>query len=121
MRTDEEDRYDYLDTDSLESIKFPILVFVVEHTPGLPWPLPLETEMKFQLQGSMTLHGVTRPVTWEATARLTPDGLMGQARTSFKFEKFDMEKPSRFFILTVEDNIRLEIDFVGTIIYGPAG
>ena len=121
LRSDEEDRDDFLQTNSLESIKFPMAVFVVEDTPGMPWPLPQETEMEFQLQGTMTMHGVTRPLTWDATARLTPDGLTGRARTSFKFEKFDMEKPSRYFLLTVEDNIRLELDFVGAIISGPTG
>ena len=60
----------------------------------------------------MTVHGVTSPATWEVTAQFTPQGASGRARTSFDFAKFGIRKPSLFFLLSVEDLIRLELDFV---------
>jgi hypothetical protein len=63
----------------------------------------------------MTAHGVTRPSTWDLTARLDSGVLVGTARTSFDFDTFDMEKPSVFFLLSVEDNIRLELDLVARL------
>ncbi len=60
----------------------------------------------------MTVHGVTSPATWDVTAQFTSLEATGQARTSFNFAKFGMEKPSVFFLLTVEDLIRLELNFV---------
>jgi polyisoprenoid-binding protein YceI len=118
LRSDEDDRDDFLMDRSLESIKFPLAEYAVEQTPGLPWPLPQDGEAAFQLEGSMTLHGVTSPLTWEVVASFSPDGATGQAKTSFKFDKFNIEKPSLFFLLSVEDNIRLELDFVVSL--GPA-
>lgn len=115
LRSDEDDRDEFLEDRSLESIKFPLAEYVVEQTPGLPWPLPQAGEISFQLRGSMTMHGVTSPLAWEVVARFSPDGATGRAKTSFKFDKFDIEKPSLFFLLSVEDNIRLELDFVLSI------
>jgi hypothetical protein len=48
-------------------------------------------------------------------APFSPDTLQGQARTRFPFDKFQMERPTGFFVLSVEDDIRLEVDLVATI------
>lgn len=121
LRSDDDDRDDFLQTDSLESIKFPLAEFVVEDTRNLPWPLPENRDLQFELLGRMKVHGVTKPITWDVMMRLSPDGLTGQAKTSFEFDTFDMERPSVFFLLTVDDNIRLELDLVGAIIPGFSG
>jgi len=118
LRSDEDDRDDFLRTESLESDRFPLAELIVAQTPGLPWPLPREGVTTFQLQGTMTLHGVTSPTTWEVTARFNTGEMRGEARTSFKFDKFNMKRPSAFFLLSVEDNIRLELDFVASITSG---
>ena len=112
LRSDEDERDEFLWEESLESLKFSVAEFVLEQAPGLPWPLPQEGQIEFQLQGEMSIHGVTSPATWDATAQFTSLGATGQARTSFNFAKFGMEKPSVFFLLSVEDLIRLELDFV---------
>ncbi len=116
LRSDDEERDEYLEEEGLESLKFSVAEFVLEQAPELPWPLPQDGQIEFQLQGNMTLHGVTSPATWEVTAQFTPQGATGQARTSFNFAKFSIERPSAFFLLSVEDLIRLELDFV--LVYG---
>ena len=117
LSSDDQERDEFLEEESLESNKFSVAEFVIEDAPGLPWPLPQDGQHDFQLRGEMTVHGVTSPTTWEVTAQFTPQGAIGQARTRFNFAKFDMEKPSAFFLLSVEDLIRLELDFV--LGYGP--
>ena len=84
----------------------------------LPWPLPTDGETSFQLAGDMTVHGVTKPATWEVTAQFSDGSVTGQAKTSFTFGTFDMAVPRLFFILSVEDNIRLEMDFVASVTSG---
>jgi polyisoprenoid-binding protein YceI len=112
LRSDDDDRDDYLRGDSLESEKFPLAEFVVTGTPGMPWPLPREGEVNFQLQGDMTIRDTTSPVVWEVTAQFSPDQLVGTARTHFDFARFHLTRPSRLYLLSVEDDIRLELDFV---------
>lgn len=115
LHSDDSDRDDYLRTGGLESNRFQEIDMVVESASGLPWPLPRNGETRFQLRGSMTAHGVTSPTTWEVTARFSPSGVQGQATTSFTFDKFGMKRPTAFFLLSVEDSIRLELDFVATV------
>ncbi len=116
LRSDDEERDEYLEEEGLESLKFPAAEFVLEQAPGLPWPLPQEGQIEFQLHGEMTVHSATSPASWDVTAQFTPQGATGQASTSFDFAKFSIERPSAFFLLSVEDRIRLELDFV--LVYG---
>ena len=71
----------------------------------------------FELTGDMTLHGVTQEITWEMLVTYNLDaGLAeGKAQTSITFDMFDLTKPALPFLLTVEDEIRLEIDFKALI------
>ena len=115
LNSDDPDRDDFLLGESLESERFPFAEFVVREAPGLPRPLPQEGEASFQLVGDMTLHDTTSPLTWEVTAQFVPEQVTGTATTNFTFSTFQMVRPSRFFLLSVEDNIRLEIDFIASI------
>lgn len=115
LHSDDADRDDFLLGKSLESERFPLAEFVVEEAPGLPWPLPQEGEANFQLIGDMTLHNNTSPLTWEVTAQFAPEQVTGTARTNFTFSTFHMVRPSQLFLLSVEDDIRLEIDFIASI------
>jgi hypothetical protein len=39
----------------------------------------------------------------------------GQARTNFPFEDFDLEVPRVAILLSVENNIRLELELTGSV------
>ena len=60
----------------------------------------------------MTVRDVTKEVTWEITAQFGEDQITGTATTDFTFDEFDLNVPSVAVVLSVENNIRLEIDFV---------
>ena len=116
LRSDSDRRDGYVRSNTLETSKYPTAELVVTSTPGLPWPLPSSGEVTFQIVGDMTIHGVTSELTWEATAQAGEDGsVTGTAKTNFTFDTFDMDIPSVFVVVSVQDNIRLEIDFVGTV------
>ena len=118
LHSDQQRRDEYLNRNSLESDAFPFAEFVVRKTLGLDWPLPVAGNAEFQLIGDMTIHGETSPLTWDVDVTISPEGGTGQARTSFPFGTFDMEIPRLFFVLSVEDNIRLELDLVFDIVLG---
>lgn len=111
LRSDESRRDNYIKQNTLHTNQFPLAEFVPTEARGLPSTLPASGEATFQLVGDMTIHGVTRPVTWDVTARLASDEVTGSAKTSFKFGDFGMTVPRVMVVLSVEDNIWVEVDF----------
>jgi hypothetical protein len=63
----------------------------------------------------MTIRDVTRPVALEVDADFTGDSFTAIASTIITFDQFDMSKPRLAFILSVEDEIRLELDIQALI------
>ena len=111
LRSDESRRDDYLRRSAVQTGAYPLAKFVPRQITGLPWPLPENGTIAFQLSGDMTIRATTAPVSWEMTASLSPHGAVGQAKTSFTFGHFGMSVPRVFVVLSVDDNIRLELDF----------
>jgi len=111
LQSNEQRRDNFIKSNTLEVSRYPTAEFVPREARGLPWPLPASGEATFQLVGDMTIHGTTRPVTWDVTAKFAGDQVTGTATTSFKFGDFNMQVPRVAVVLSVEDNIRLEVDF----------
>ena len=65
--------------------------------------------------GDMTIRGVTKPLTWMVTAQFDDDSATGHAKTSFTFSDFGIPIPRIFFIVSVDENVRLEMDYVLSI------
>ena len=59
----------------------------------------------------MTIHGVTKEITFDVSGTFRGDTVQGKALTSFPFSLFNLTQPRLPFLLSVEDEIRLEIDF----------
>ena len=101
---------------AFEAEKFPQAVFVARRIEGSPFtadesmPFPI---VSFQLIGDMTLHGVTKEISWDVYATYDVDkGIVeGKALTNFPFSTFGLAIPGHPMLVSVEDNIRLEIDF----------
>lgn len=114
--TSDEDRRDrYVRNSTLSTSQFPSVEIVVTGVEGLDWPFPDSGETTFQLTGDMTIREVTGPVTWDVEAQSTGGSVTGQARTVITFDQFDLSKPSLAFIVSVEDEIRLELDIEAAI------
>jgi polyisoprenoid-binding protein YceI len=111
LRSDESRRDNFISRNTLQTSQYPTVEFVPTEARGLPVPLPTSGQGTFELVGDLTLHGVTKPITWQVNASLDGQSLTGTATTSFKFADFGMTVPRAFVVLSVEDNIRLEIDF----------
>lgn len=118
LRSDEPRRDQYLQNNALESSKYPKGVFAVREIVGLPRPWPIIGDATFQLTGDMTIHGVSRPLSWDVVATFHDNHVVGQAKTRFTFDEFGISVPSLFFILSVDNDIRLELDFVAEVITG---
>lgn len=80
---------------------------------GLPERVTFGAPASFQISGRLTVHGVTREVTFEAM--LTPASdtrIEGNAQATVRYQDFGMAIPEAPGVANVSDEVRLEIDFV---------
>ena len=78
---------------------------------GLTLPLPTSGTRTFQVVGDLTVHGVTKPTTWNVTASFNNGRVSGAAATSFLFSDFGLNQPRVPVVLSVADSIKLEYTF----------
>ena len=111
LRSDESRRDNFIQRNTLQTDRFPTAEFVPREAPGLPIPLPASGQAAFQLVGELTVHGVARPATWEATASFGEQEVAGTAVTRVKMTDFGMTPPRVGPVLSLEDELTLELDF----------
>ncbi len=124
LKSDQALRDMFLQGNVLQTAKFPMLEFVPQRAVGMPFPLPLGTKLQgtnitmpqaagFQLVGNMTVHGVTKEVTWNIVSTINAETVSGRATTSILFSTFGITKPAVPLLASVEDKIELEVEFRG--------
>jgi polyisoprenoid-binding protein YceI len=109
LQTDSSMRDNFVRRNVLQTDQYPQAVFVPTQVTGLSTPLPPTGDVSFKLIGNLTLHGVTKPVTWDVTGTAQNGSAKGTATTSFKFEDFNMNQPQVPIVLSVVDNITLQV------------
>ncbi|MSQ27419.1 MAG: YceI family protein [Dehalococcoidia bacterium] len=114
IKSDRANRDRDINTKTLEVEKFPNAEFTIRDIKGLGAPMPAAGSRELELVGDLSIHGVSVPVTWKATAQFTETQVKGLATTAVTFAPFGMQNPKSQFQLSVEDNIRLELEFVFT-------
>jgi len=110
LESDSARRDNYVRENTLETQRYPTAEFVIREAPGLPNPLPTSGEAQFQVVGDLTVHGVTRPATWDATAQFDEEGATVNATTSVAITDFGMTPPQVGPVLSIEDEAGLELD-----------
>jgi polyisoprenoid-binding protein YceI len=110
LKSDRSQRDNFIKRGVLQTDQYPTAVFVPTQVTGLPSTLPSSGIVSFKLTGDLTIRDVTKPVTWDVTANVQGNDVTGQATTNFKFEDFSLTQPKVPVVLSVEDNIKLELD-----------
>lgn len=110
LQTDESMRDNYVRRNILQTDQYPQAVFVPTQAVGFPLPLPQSGKVAFKLTGNLTIKDVTKPVTFDVTGTIQNNSFTGVATTSFKFEDFNLPQPQVPVVLSVVDNINLELD-----------
>ncbi|TAK25779.1 MAG: YceI family protein [Chloroflexota bacterium] len=110
LASDEPDRDAYVQQFTLETIKFPTADFAPREFKGLVSPVPTNGPVKGQIVGDLTVHGVTKPVTFDFDGTLQGDSFKGTARGETKLSDFGMTVPSVAILISVEDKVRFEIE-----------
>ena len=112
LKSDSSRRDRYISRRSLESEKYPEATIFIKEIRNLPWPLPESGSAEINIIGDMNVHGVTDRIAWDTDVNFNKNKINGIAKTNFKFEKFNMDLPRGAIVLSVENNIRLELEFV---------
>lgn len=111
LKSGQDLRDNYLRRNTLQVEPFPTAGFAVKRITGIASPLPSSGQATFHIAGDFTVHGVTKPATWDVSAQFTPQEVTGMATTIIKLEDFGMTRPTVGPVLSIEENIILELDF----------
>ncbi len=111
MTSDQSMRDGYIRNRTLETEKFPEAVFVPATVSGVPKMVPSAGQLGVSLAGNLTIHGVTKPVTFKGIATIDPRSstVAGRALTTISFSDFGLPKPTLARLVSVEDKITLEL------------
>jgi polyisoprenoid-binding protein YceI len=116
LRSDSAQRDRYIKQQTLETRTYPLAEFTPSRATGLSLPLRADGEVAFKLTGSMAIHGVTRDVAFDVTAARVGREVVVTARNAapWRFADFGLEIPRVLTVLSIVDEIRLEVQLVAT-------
>jgi polyisoprenoid-binding protein YceI len=115
LQSDSSMRDNYIKRSTLQVADFPTADFRVTSAPGLPVPIPTSGSATFELVGDLTVHGVTRPTTWQSTATFADRDVTGTATTTVLMTDFGMTPPRVGSVVSIEDSVLLELDVRATV------
>jgi polyisoprenoid-binding protein YceI len=117
LQSDRSMRDNFVRRNILQTDQYPQAVFVPTQINGLSNPIPQSGSVTFQVTGDLTIRDVTKPVTWDVTGKISNGEATGKVTTSFTFAYFNLEQPKVPVVLSVKDNIILEVE----VALNPAG
>lgn len=109
LRTDDSSRDNAIRRAYLESLRYPLATFRNATLSDMPLQLTEGVTFTFKMTGDLTVRDVTRQVTWDVEAAVTPGELTASASTAIKLSDFGINPPS-LSILRVEDDMVLRLD-----------
>ncbi len=95
--------------------QYEFVTFAPTKITGLPDKLSPGQSYTFQIAGDLTVRSITKPVTFDATAKLVADSpahLDGTATTTVHRADFQLQIPNVPSVANVSDDVKLQIDFV---------
>jgi polyisoprenoid-binding protein YceI len=114
LTSDESKRDQRIRSQWLESDTYPFATFVSTGVTGVPDNYTEGQKISFKLTGNMTIHDVTKPVTFDVTGTLAGNTVTGTATTQILMKDFGFEPPSVAGILTVKDGVTVTVNFTAT-------
>jgi polyisoprenoid-binding protein YceI len=112
LKSDSDLRDEWIKVNTLNTRSFPRAEFSPARVTGVPLPLPASGEWNATIEGTMKIHGVDRPVSWPVQVTRSAGDTRVRGATAFRFGDYGMAVPANRLILSVVDDVRLEIDVV---------
>lgn len=108
LRTDESLRDNYIKNNTLNTSRYPFAEFRVESVTGFPTNYVEDTEVQLTLSGTMTIHGVSKPLTFSVKARQKGNALGATADAEFRMTDFGMTPPE-VTLAKAQDGVRVQV------------
>jgi polyisoprenoid-binding protein YceI len=99
-------------TEYLESQEYPLVKLTNATLSGLPTSITDGTAYTFTIDGDLTVHGTTKPVSWKATATLSGDTLSADATTTVRMSEFGVGPISLIGLVKTGDDVALRLSIV---------
>ena len=90
---------------------YPLATFKATAIEGAPAAYSAGEEVSFKLSGDLTVREISKPVTFDVTAKLAGDTLTGVATAPLKLSDFGIDPPNFANTLTVADDFHAEVQF----------
>ena len=111
--TDNDFRNRAIQNQILNTSAYEFITFTPTAVSGLPSGAAVGEEIRFQIEGDLTIRDVTQPVVFEVTATaVSPTQIAGSATAVIERDLFGLRIPSVPSVANVEEEIELIIDFV---------
>jgi polyisoprenoid-binding protein YceI len=96
---------------------YEFITFTPTEVTGLPESGAIDETYTFQVAGDLTITDITRPVTFEVTATpINETRIEATASTTILYQDFELAIPRAPAVDAVEDEVRLELEFVAEAI-----
>ena len=87
----------------------PVAIFTVPELGPLPEPIAVGESITRQVEGQLSIRGITKPITFEVEARLDPEALFILGRTSFTWDELEIPPPNIPGRIQVKDEVSVEV------------
>jgi polyisoprenoid-binding protein YceI len=114
LKSDQVQRDNQVKSQGLQTDTFPTATFVLTKPVTLPSPPALGTPVSLQAMGNLTMHGVTRPATFNLMARWNGDTIDVAGSTPIVLADYGMKPPAVGNFVNVDDHgtVELQLTFV---------
>jgi polyisoprenoid-binding protein YceI len=115
LKTDEALRDRFVRDMTLQTGQFPFAEFIITGVTPFPANYVDGTEATINITGNMTIHGVTKPMTFTSKARRAGGALTGIADVDFKMSDFNITPPD-VRLAKSEDGVHLQVVIVAKLL-----
>ena len=105
-------RDNFIRRNFLQSSTYPLATFAPTAVTGMPASYSDGQSYTFKVTGDLTVHNVTKPVTFDVTASLSGTTLSGTAATTIKMSDFGVGPITLAGMIQTQDDVKLSMKFV---------
>ena len=114
LKSDNDLRDEWIKINTLQTRLYRYAEFTPLRVSGVPLPVPPSGSWTAKIDGTMKIKTTERPVTWEVTITRDPAKVASTGTIVFKFGDYGMDVPANRLVLSVKDEVRLQVDLVAT-------